>query len=424
MHLQPGYYTIHNGDNLVGRSFAEDLSLNPKTVFNATTDTESIWQIDSLPDGKYILRNFEAPVTAIDGHVKAVIYPNINEHLKVFEWHVTPRHHQGKHLYTIATPNGDGFWHTTSDGFSPIAVGHISVGTSDPPFFTKSALFRIEPVTLRSGVYTIHNGSSPVGRASFEDFSLKPKPIFNATDAARSLWYIHAEKNGKYKLFNLGGSVAAIKDRLFAFIQHDLDRSSSGLLNHSFIKEDSYTRSRGLAMMDGSRLPTSFLRIVPSVLRSGFYKIRNRDHLVGRAFIEDQSLGPKPILNKTDNPHATWFIQNIGPNRYKLSASQGFDVESLDFTSEKFRGYDPVAAEKQDDESALSVFAFLEPKFTGFHWLITPRFEYGEDVYTSWCAHEKEKSQIEIKNVLFENPIPPNLLFKIDPLAVPIREAL
>ncbi|GJJ07984.1 hypothetical protein Clacol_002191 [Clathrus columnatus] len=362
MHLEPGYYTIHNGDNLVGRSLLEDFSLNPKTVFNATPDTESIWQVERLPDGKYILRNFEAPVAPINGVVKAVIYPNIDESLKIFEWEVTSRHYQGKNLYTL------------------------------------------ELVTLKSGIYTIHNEFSPVGRASVEDLSLRPKAIYNATDEARSLWYIQAENNGKYKLLNLGAPVAAEGDKLFAFIQPDLNPNDP---RFEWTVEPQFHQ--------GPFLYT----IVPFVLRTGFYKIRSNNDLVGRALVEDKSLLPKPILNKTDNPHATWFVQNVGPYRYKLSASQGFDIESLESTSEKFRGYDPVGVEGQ---SPSLVFAVLEPKFVGPDWGIIPRFEYGEDVYTiqlatspsilldrAWFAHEGQRSQIQIQNVLLQDPIAPNL---------------
>ncbi|GJJ07937.1 hypothetical protein Clacol_002144 [Clathrus columnatus] len=420
------------------------------------------WQVERLPEGRYILKNFEAPVTARGGHVKAVIYPNVDETLKIFEWHITLQHHKGEKLYTIASLNGECFWHTTSDTFSPIAVGPVDAYLSDPPQFEKNALFRFEPVTLKSGIYTIHNEFSPVGRALFEDFSPNPKPVYNATDAARSLWYIQAEKNGKYKLLNLGAPVAPQEDELFAFIDPDLDpndpkfewtiepRFYQGRFLYTsvvvswlsiFTNLRFSLGSRSLAIMDGLQLPTSFLRIVPFVLRSGFYKIRHHDGLVGRASIEDKSLRPKRILNKTDNPDATWFIQNVGPNRYKLSASQGFDVVSLDYTNEKFRGYDPVDAEVRPEEQQgpFFVFAVVEPKFVGPDWSIIPRFIHGEDVYTIqlaslpsifldrfWFAHEREKSQIEIKNVLFENGVPPdpNLLFKIDPLPVPIREGL
>ncbi|GJJ07980.1 hypothetical protein Clacol_002187 [Clathrus columnatus] len=347
---------------------------------------------------------------------------------------------------------------------------HCPVSLFYLPQFAKSALFRIEPVTLKSGIYTIHNGTSPGGRSPFEEQSLHPKAIYNATDEASSFWYIHAENNGKYKLLNLGGLVAAEKDLLLALVHPKLDHTDPKfqwtvepqfhqgrflytIKNSSrdgwFTTSDKFSQINVGPLASAESLPPQYspnalFRVAPFVLKSGFYKIRNNKDLVGRASIEDESLNPKPILNKTDNPDVTWFIQNTGTNRYKLSASQGFDVGSLDSTSEKFRVYDPLAVEEQQPNASL-VFAILKPNFVGPNWIIIPRFKYGQDVYTymfphlfiqiripspifvdrSWFAHEEKRSQIEIKNVLLDTlPIAPNLLFKLEPLYIPMKKAL
>ncbi|KAJ3713036.1 hypothetical protein DFJ43DRAFT_49484 [Lentinula guzmanii] len=57
MSLETGRYTIKNGDNVVGRALAEDLSLLPKRIILAPSDSSSTWIIEKSKhnENEYLL---------------------------------------------------------------------------------------------------------------------------------------------------------------------------------------------------------------------------------------------------------------------------------------------------------------------------------------------------------------------------------
>ncbi|MER6361985.1 I66 family serine proteinase inhibitor [Kitasatospora sp. NPDC001527] len=63
-------------------------------------------------------------------------------------------------------------------------------------------------MSLESGLYTIHNGEDPVGRALHETRDLSPKAVFNRTDDPEAVWVVEALPNGRYKLYAKGAPTA------------------------------------------------------------------------------------------------------------------------------------------------------------------------------------------------------------------------
>ncbi|MER7703743.1 I66 family serine proteinase inhibitor [Kitasatospora sp. NPDC097605] len=63
-------------------------------------------------------------------------------------------------------------------------------------------------MSLDSGLYTIHNGEDPVGRALYETLDLSPKAVFNKTDDPDAVWVVEALPNGRHKLYAKGAPTA------------------------------------------------------------------------------------------------------------------------------------------------------------------------------------------------------------------------
>ncbi|GJJ07988.1 hypothetical protein Clacol_002195 [Clathrus columnatus] len=81
-------------------------------------------------------------------------------------------------------------------------------------------------MSLKSGYYTLRIGNNLVGRSfKTEDYSLLPKPIYNATDDVESTWQIESLPGGLYRLRNFDAPIATIEGRLEAIVSPDVDEN-------------------------------------------------------------------------------------------------------------------------------------------------------------------------------------------------------
>ncbi|MFE4873856.1 I66 family serine proteinase inhibitor [Streptomyces sp. NPDC056682] len=114
MSLESGMYKIYNGDDQIGRAVRETMDLSPKSVFNQTDDTEAVWVVEQLPNGRHKLFTKGAP-TAVEGgkSTGAVVSLLINQH-DAAEWELQPVDGQDG-AYRVLGPNGS-LWVTPEPG--------------------------------------------------------------------------------------------------------------------------------------------------------------------------------------------------------------------------------------------------------------------------------------------------------------------
>ncbi|PIL29908.1 hypothetical protein GSI_07818 [Ganoderma sinense ZZ0214-1] len=69
MSLETGQYYIISAEGgfPIGRNSREDRSLNPKGIFRLPEGTESVWDVEKLPNGNYTLKNRGAIVGGTAG---------------------------------------------------------------------------------------------------------------------------------------------------------------------------------------------------------------------------------------------------------------------------------------------------------------------------------------------------------------------
>ncbi|KAJ3851780.1 serine protease inhibitor [Lentinula lateritia] len=154
MSLETGRYIIKNGDKIVGRALAEDLSLNPKRIILASNDNEStvrlwnnpcLWIIEktnSVKDQSYLFISFGSPTTHIEHNVFALL---VNQEAAT-KWIVIPVSQHGKDAYLITTADRNGGWVAPKEIGEQIQYRPLIVAPSEPPQYPTSEVFHITKV--------------------------------------------------------------------------------------------------------------------------------------------------------------------------------------------------------------------------------------------------------------------------------------
>ncbi|KAJ3862159.1 serine protease inhibitor [Lentinula novae-zelandiae] len=145
MSLETGRYIIKNGDKIVGRALAEDLSLNPKRIILASSDNESTWIIektDSVKDQSYLFISFGSPTTHIEHNVFALL---VNQEAAT-KWVVIPVSQHGKDAFLITTADRNEGWVAPKEIGEQIQYRPLIVAPSEPPQFPSSEVFHITKV--------------------------------------------------------------------------------------------------------------------------------------------------------------------------------------------------------------------------------------------------------------------------------------
>ncbi|KAJ4479548.1 serine protease inhibitor [Lentinula edodes] len=139
MALETGLYTIKNGEKLVGRALAEDLSLLPKRIILTESERTSIWAIEkSDKENEYLLISFGSPTTHIENHVFALL---INQE-QATKWIVKAVPQHGENAYVISTSEGKG-WVAPKELNEQIEYRVLIVGQSLPPRYPLNEVFQI-----------------------------------------------------------------------------------------------------------------------------------------------------------------------------------------------------------------------------------------------------------------------------------------
>ncbi|KAJ3805052.1 serine protease inhibitor [Lentinula aff. lateritia] len=145
MSLETGRYIIKNGDKIVGRALAEDLSLNPKRIILASNDNESTWIIEktnSVKDQSYLFISFGSPTTHIEHNVFALL---VNQEAAT-KWIVIPVSQHDKDAYLITTADRNGGWVAPKEIGEQIQYRPLIVAPSEPPQYPTSEVFHITKV--------------------------------------------------------------------------------------------------------------------------------------------------------------------------------------------------------------------------------------------------------------------------------------
>ncbi|KAJ4476139.1 hypothetical protein C8R41DRAFT_846549 [Lentinula lateritia] len=102
MSLSTGLYIIQNGDNIVGRQFAEDRSLLPKKIVLSPNGSNSTWVFEKSGDGvnEYIIKSNGSPTAHIENDVFAILMDVGG----IMNWIVepVPQHGENSYMYVIA----------------------------------------------------------------------------------------------------------------------------------------------------------------------------------------------------------------------------------------------------------------------------------------------------------------------------------
>jgi len=147
MSLTAGRYIITSlGNKLpVGRSQHEDLSLNPKRVITLPQGVQpSVWEIQRAGSGNFIIRVNGDPTATFDNLLWAILH----QEPRPSEWKITIRPQAGPDTFTIELADGSGQGWVVPDDKpeTQLAVRHLIIGPSDPPFFPPNQLFVIRPL--------------------------------------------------------------------------------------------------------------------------------------------------------------------------------------------------------------------------------------------------------------------------------------
>ncbi|PFH46837.1 hypothetical protein AMATHDRAFT_50745 [Amanita thiersii Skay4041] len=144
MALPTGYYTIHNLDKLVGRDLHEDHSLNPKHIWNDTTDKKAVFFIQKHESGSYKISSKGAPTgVSEDGRfVVAFFHPRDT----VIYWDIKPVRGL-KDTYEIFAQHH--FWYVPQPGkHCPIEVSPPWHGADEATIPNPQYLFTIKPAPI------------------------------------------------------------------------------------------------------------------------------------------------------------------------------------------------------------------------------------------------------------------------------------
>ncbi|MFF0393267.1 I66 family serine proteinase inhibitor [Kitasatospora sp. NPDC004615] len=141
MGLESGYYTIQNGQDLVGRRGIEDLSLRPKAIINQAGSADRPWVVEALPNGLYSLsaKGTRAPIqdnagTAIEDNKLVAL---LMDPQYAVQWQLVAVN--GKNdTYRIVEPRGGSAWMVREPGKeSQVEVLNSITGSASDAFTFK-----------------------------------------------------------------------------------------------------------------------------------------------------------------------------------------------------------------------------------------------------------------------------------------------
>ncbi|KAJ3790416.1 serine protease inhibitor [Lentinula aff. detonsa] len=143
MSLETGRYTIKNGDNVVGRALAEDLSLLPKRIILAPSDRDSTWIIEKSKhnENEYLLISNGSPTTHIEDHIFALLV----HQSQATKWTIKAVPKYGEDAYNIfATDSAKGWIAPKEIGDQILYHGLISTGLGQQPSTQVFQIVKVE----------------------------------------------------------------------------------------------------------------------------------------------------------------------------------------------------------------------------------------------------------------------------------------
>ncbi|KIJ56044.1 hypothetical protein M422DRAFT_150632 [Sphaerobolus stellatus SS14] len=140
MSLEAGTYIIRNGNNSVGRSLLEDLSLFPKPVVllppSVTAEDTKINKTDS---NGYVIKFRGAPSASIDHRVVALL----SEGEEAGQWRIKAVPQHGPNRYIITTQDQDDGWVAPNDPYEQLMCKPLIASLSLPPRYLPNSVFEI-----------------------------------------------------------------------------------------------------------------------------------------------------------------------------------------------------------------------------------------------------------------------------------------
>ncbi|KAF8826019.1 serine protease inhibitor [Lentinula edodes] len=141
MSLSAGLYIIRNGDNIVGRRFAEDRSLLPKKIVLSPSGSNSTWVFEKCGNGsnEYIIKSNGSPTAHIEDNVFAILM-DVGE---ITNWIVEPVPQHSENSYIITTPDRTSGWVAPTEIDEQIACKPLIVMRTFPPRYPPNEVFQI-----------------------------------------------------------------------------------------------------------------------------------------------------------------------------------------------------------------------------------------------------------------------------------------
>ncbi|KAJ3851784.1 serine protease inhibitor [Lentinula lateritia] len=150
MALETGRYIIKNGENIVGRALAEDLSLRPKRVILTDHDSTVVihflqWAVEKLGnnlDTFYTLISNGSPTAHIEHNVYALV---IDRELAT-KWYMRPIPQNGETAYIVTGTDREGGWVAPGKVGEQIEYKPLIVAPSEPPRYPTNQVFHFTKV--------------------------------------------------------------------------------------------------------------------------------------------------------------------------------------------------------------------------------------------------------------------------------------